>query len=185
MFEFLWLLPSIISIIAIALMFRLAILFLKKEVPFYPQKEKEQEEILPYKRRESLLTPAERVFFKVLLETISDSYHVFPKVRMADILFVPRMENKRYYHFFNKIQSKHVDFLLCDKEAMEPILAIELDDSSHKNPRRRSRDSLVNAIFESAGLPILHIPTARLYEKEAISAEIQNALSTEESPESV
>jgi len=170
MSESLWLL---LGIGVVVLAFRLALLFL--------QKKKGREEILPYKKQEFLLTPAEKEFFVVLLEAVSDSYLVFAKVRLSDIVSVPKMENKQYYHFFNKIQSKHVDFLLCDKETTKPILAIELDDSSHEKPRRRSRDSLVNAIFESASLPILHIPTAQSYEIEMLSAEIRGIFSTEES----
>ncbi|NCU42014.1 MAG: DUF2726 domain-containing protein [Candidatus Moranbacteria bacterium] len=156
------------GIIIIILVLRLALIYLKRK--------NKKEEILPYKKQESLLTSKEKEFFTFLLETISSKYFVFPKVRMCDIISVPKMENKEYYHFFNKIQSKHVDFLLCNKETLEPILAIELDDSSHKKVTRRLRDISVNAIFESANLPILHIPTAHSYEKEAISVEIQKAI---------
>ncbi|QQS61527.1 MAG: DUF2726 domain-containing protein [Candidatus Moraniibacteriota bacterium] len=173
MSESLWILLTM-GIIALAL--RLAI--------FFFQKKKKQEGILPYKKRESLLTPTEKEFFVVLLEVVSDTYFIFPKVRMSDIVSIPKMRNKEYYHFFNKIQSKHVDFLICDKETIEPILAIELDDSSHQKPSRQSRDSLVNAIFESASLPILHIPTTHLYEKNVLSAEIGRALSPKETLES-
>ena len=170
MSESLWLLLGI-GVVVLAL--RLALLLFQKK----------QEESLPYEKQTVLLTPAEKEFFVVLLEAVSDLYLVFAKVRLSDIVSVPKIENKRYYHFFNKIQSKHVDFLLCDKETTEPILAIELDDSSHKKPRRRSRDLLVNAIFKSANLPILHVPTAQSYKKEVISAEIRRVFSPEGIPQ--
>lgn len=37
------------------------------------------------------------------------------------------------------------------------ILAIELDNSSHNEPKRQGRDAFVDSSFASAGLPILHV----------------------------
>lgn len=84
------------------------------------------------------------------------------------------MTNSDFYHYQNKIQSKHVDFLICDKENIKPVLAIELDDSSHLKIDRILRDTLVDKIFESAKLPILHIKTSANYDKEKLLSQIRN-----------
>jgi hypothetical protein len=74
-----------------------------------------------------------------------------PKVSLADIFFVVRPnENMRAY---NKINRKHVDFLMCDTKKMAPLFGIELDDSSHKRPDRVDRDEFVEHTFDAAGLP--------------------------------
>ncbi len=130
----------------------------------------------PYLKKDSLLTEAERKFYLVLSEIIGNDYLIFSKVRMADLLYLPKMNNSDYYHYQNKIQSKHVDFLLCDKENIKPLLVIELDDSSHLKIDRVLRDTLVDKIFESAQMPILHIKNSTAYDNANLSSQIKAIL---------
>ena len=127
----------------------------------------------PYLKKDSLLTEAEKKFYFVLTEIIGNDYLIFSKVRMADLLYLPKMSNSDFYHYQNKIQSKHVDFLICDKENIKPILAIELDDSSHQKMDRFLRDKLVDKIFESAKLFILHVKASSDYNKENLLSQIK------------
>lgn len=126
----------------------------------------------PYLKKDSLLTEAERKFYFALTEILGNGYMIFSKVRMADLLYLPKMSNSDFYHYQNKIQSKHVDFLICDKENIKPLLAIELDDSSHSKFNRILRDELVDKIFESAKLSIIHIRTASSYSSEDLLQKI-------------
>ena len=132
---------------------------------------------LPYLKKESFLSPAEKDFYHVLSAIVGSDYLLFSKTRMSDLLYLPKLSNKDYYHYQNKIQSKHVDFLLCDKESTKPVLAIELDDSSHLKASRISRDSFVDEIFENAQLPILHIRASSSYLSDEISQKIRASLS--------
>ena len=50
-------------------------------------------------------------------------------------------------------RSKHVDFLLSDRQHVSPVLVIELDDSSHERQDVRERDREKDAILQAAGLP--------------------------------
>src|SRR5690554_700362 len=110
------------------------------------------EETLPYKLRDDFLSSAEFSFYKVLLMAIGDNYIICPKVSLADIFFVPnRRENMTYV---NKIARKHVDYLLCDKETMRPVMAIELNDQSHNRSSRKARDMFVHEVFKAAKLPL-------------------------------
>jgi len=127
----------------------------------------------PYLKKDYLLTEAEKKFYFILSEMLGNDYLIFSKVRMADLLYLPKMSNSKYYHYQNKIQSKHVDFLICDKESIKPLLAIELDDSSHSELNRIARDMLVDKIFESAKLPILHIKVSGSYDKEKLLNQIK------------
>lgn len=130
----------------------------------------------PYLKKDSLLTEAEKNFYLVLSEIIGGDYLIFSKVRMADLLYLPKMNNSDFYHYQNKIQSKHVDFLLCDKENIKPLLVIELDDSSHLKIDRVLRDTLVDKIFESAQMPIIHIKNSADYDKIALLNQIKTIL---------
>lgn len=130
----------------------------------------------PYLKKDSLLTEAERKFYLILSEIIGNDYLIFSKVRMAGLLYLPKMNNSDYYHYQNKIQSKHVDFLICDKENIKPLLVLELDDSSHLKIDRILRDTLVDKIFESAQIPILHIKNSASYDKAELLNQIKTAL---------
>ena len=116
----------------------------------------------PYHKTDHLLTPAERSFFGVLGQAIDNDLYIFAKVRLSDLLWLPQGTKNRQ-SYMNRIQSKHVDFVLCDSATTEPRLLIELDDSSHQRARRRSRDAFLNETVRRAGLPILRVPAKRSY----------------------
>ena len=130
---------------------------------------------LPYRRRDYLLTAAERSFYEVLCNVTESELHVFPKVRLADLVWMPKGTANRQAHF-NRIQSKHVDFVLCDREKLAPVLVIELDDASHEEASRRDRDTFVDTALIAAGLPILHIPAKRAYVPADLAALIEQKL---------
>lgn len=118
---------------------------------------------LPYQRRDRLVTRSELKFYRALQKAVLDEYDLFAMVRIADVLQVAQgAANRRGW--LNRILGKHVDFVLCDPQTLQPKLAIELDDISHQRPDRIERDSFVNQAFESAGLPLLRIPVAEGYD---------------------
>jgi hypothetical protein len=115
----------------------------------------------PYRIRDDFLSPAEQSFYLVLKNMMGEHLAICPKVSLADIFFVTRPnENKSAY---NRINRKHVDFLICEPKTMKPRFAIELDDSSHQRPAREERDDFVDAVFKAADLPLLHIPVLNAY----------------------
>jgi hypothetical protein len=116
----------------------------------------------PYRKTDHLLTPAERSFFGVLGQAIDSDLYIFAKVRLSDLLWLPQGTRDRQA-FLNRIQSKHMDFVLCDAATTEPRLLIELDDSSHQRARRRTRDAFVDEAVRRAGLPMLRVPAKRSY----------------------
>lgn len=134
-------------------------------------------ETLPFYKKAYLLTNTEKKFYFVLSEILGNDYLIFSKVRIADLVYLPRgINNSDFYHYQNKVQSKHVDFVLCDKENIKPLLVIELDDSSHLRPDRIDRDLLVDRIFENAKLPIKHIGVSQNYNKEDLLKKINPSL---------
>jgi hypothetical protein len=130
---------------------------------------------LPYRKRDYLLTAAERSFYEVLCSILDGQLLVFAKVRLADLVWMSKGTANRQSHF-NRIQSKHVDFVLCDREKIAPVLVIELDDSSHEADERRDRDTFVDAALSAAELPILHIPARKAYVPADLAALIQQKL---------
>jgi hypothetical protein len=129
---------------------------------------------LPYKRKDYLLSRAERSFFGVLQQAVGSDYLIFAKIRVADLLWMPKGTQGRQGHF-NRIQAKHIDFVLCDRDSVRPLLAIELDDSSHVADHRSSRDAFVNEALRTAGLPLLRIPCKAGYNVNTLTEQLRSA----------
>lgn len=105
---------------------------------FSPTNDSGEHEELPYRLRDDFLSPAELSFYRVLQTAIQSEAAVLVKVNLADIFFVARPNENRSYR--NKIDRKHVDFLLCHPVSMQPLCGIELDDNSHSRSDRRERE---------------------------------------------
>ena len=90
-------------------------------------------------------SPAERSFFGVLRQAVGTEFHVFAKVRLADIVTPQKTRSRSAWQSaFNRISSKHVDFLLCETAGLSPVAVIELDDKSHSTFEAGFRDRCVD-----------------------------------------
>src|SRR5882757_2141320 len=124
-------------------------------------------------RRRDFLSRAERSFFGALQQAVDREGLIFAKVRLADLLAPAAGEaSGGWQGAFNRIQSKHVDFVLCSLGDVVPKLAIELDDASHRQAKRRERDQFLDAACQSAGLPLLRIPAHRDYAVQQLREQI-------------
>jgi hypothetical protein len=105
----------------------------------------------PYKKQKSLLSEHEAAFFKEL-KVLADSKGllVFPKVRLADLVWVPRTYGL-YELFFRRIKARHIDFVLCEPYAFKVVCLIELDGISHDLPQQHSQDKFKDKVIKAAG----------------------------------
>lgn len=55
--------------------------------------------------------------------------HISPKVGLLDLLWLPPRMKEHPGNLTRRL--KHLDFVLCDRTRIEPLLAIELDNPSH------------------------------------------------------
>lgn len=126
-----------------------------------------------YTRRASLMSKAERSFYGVLVQAVGEEYRIFAKVRVADVLKPAKgMDRSQWRKAFNQINRKHFDFVLCERDDLRFVYAIELDDKSHENDERKSRDQLIDQACKEAGLPLIHIRAARGYAHDALRNQI-------------
>ncbi len=130
---------------------------------------------LPYQKKWYLLSPAERDFCKTLRQAAGDHYLIFAKVRLLDILWLPQNLSNRQLHM-NRMQAKHVDFVLCHPQTVAPALVIELNDASHQVPERQERDIFVNEVLRVAGVPLVRIPVKKSFSASALRGQILEAL---------
>jgi len=134
---------------------------------------------LPYALRDDFLSPAEVSFYHVLRSALGEDLRICPKVGLNDLFFVRRPKENQGYS--NRINRKHIDFVLCDARTMRPMLGIELDDSSHARGDRQERDAFVDEVFGAAGLPLVRISVRRAYTAQEIRAAVERAIGAQSS----
>lgn len=135
---------------------------------------------LPYALRDDFLSDAELSFYKVLEQALRGHYVICPKVSLQDIFFVTAKDRSQHMSYLNKINRKHVDFIICDKMTMRPLCGVELDDTSHQRQDRIERDDFVNQLFKTAGLGLLRVNNRRAYTLHEVEILIKGALYKEQ-----
>jgi hypothetical protein len=114
-----------------------------------------------------ILTEAEARFFRTLEMAVGGQYLICPQLPIWTFV-AARSAKGGAGAFTNRINLKHVDFVLVDRRSFSPIVDIELDDRSHQDERGQRRDAFVEAVMERAGLPLVQIPVAQTYDVNAI-----------------
>ncbi len=123
-----------------------------------------------YRLRDDFVSRAEASFFHTLRTVVEDRALIFPKVNLADLIYAPRQQEQRAA--WNRINRKHIDFVLCDPRTLAPVLAVELDDRSHRRPDRAERDAFLDDVLRRARLPLLRVAVRQAYSPQALTAEL-------------
>ena len=148
------------------------------------QEEKEEPipagQAYPYKLTQRIFSDKEGYFYRDV-RPIADKLGliVFTKVRLADLLTVPK-GTKDYTKWFNRIKAKHVDFVFVDREYNIKLL-VEVDDPTHNRPDRQARDEAVNEMFRQVGMEVLHLRAwGKKYGAEDLETIITNAMNVQQ-----
>ena len=123
----------------------------------------------PYHLRKDFVTKAEHNFYMVIRSIIPETVEVLAKVSLGDLFYVKSNDPSEFRTLTNKIDRKHVDFLLCDAKTMQPIAGIELDDKSHNRDDRQLRDEFVEKVYHAAKLPLVRFPAKFSYSTNELS----------------
>ncbi len=128
-----------------------------------------------YERESSLFSPDERSFLGVLNQALGQQYRIMGKVRLADVLKVKSVGNRSgWQNAFNRIQSKHVDFAVCDPATLAVKFVVELDDASHTQTKRQERDEFVNRALQATNIPVYHFSAKRTYSLQEVQKTISS-----------
>ncbi len=106
-----------------------------------------------YQARPLLTKREHQEYLKLKQYADARGWLICPKVRVYDLI-EPKKGTGKYQELKNKIQSKHVDFVLVDPE-LNVIGVLELDDSTHDREDRKQRDSFVRDALEGAGITMI------------------------------
>jgi len=146
----------------------LGIVFLIKFLSTSPLlKEEKKKSLYKYKSKDFLISRPEHEFFDILVEVVGDKYYVFTQVHLPTIL-ENKIVGQNWKGALSHINGKSVDFVICDKAYIKPLLAIELDDKSHERFDRIERDSEVERMLQEAEMPLLRFENHGNFSKEEI-----------------
>lgn len=123
----------------------------------------------PARMPESPLSKGEQAFYAPLCDVVAGQYHVMAKQSLVDVLKL------RSHPQFASIAKMHVDFLLCDPQTLTPRLAIELDDRSHRDPRRAAADEYKAQLLRDGGIPLLRQQCRAAYDVQELRERIRRA----------
>ena len=118
-----------------------------------PKKEKKFDYATAYQAKYLLTQNEWHEYKKLKIYAEERNLQICPKVRLLDL--VEPKSGDGYLSKLNKIQSKHVDFVLTDQE-MRVKAILELDDNSHNTKERKERDQFVDQVLTNTGYKIIH-----------------------------
>jgi hypothetical protein len=125
---------------------------------------------LPYYQNKFLMTQVENEFYRILQKVIPKGTIMIPQVSLSSLM----KTNDRSYR--NKIDRKSVDFVLFKEYYFNPLLIIELDDSSHQKIDRIERDHFVDLALLKANLPIIHYKLQGNFNEEHLKSLIDSKM---------
>jgi very-short-patch-repair endonuclease len=124
-----------------------------------------------YVRKQYIMSIPEHELFDVLVKILGETYNIFPQVQISSLVYAKGYDKVQYGARKNTTQ-KTVDFVICDKTLIQPLLVIELDDDSHARPDRRARDESKEKILASAGLPLLRYRKYVVFDPEDVKSKV-------------
>ena len=110
--------------------------------------------VYKYHAKQYYMTKSEGEFFRMLDKVAGDRYYIFPQAHLSAVLD-EKVTGQNWKAAFKHINGKSVDYVLCDKQSLKPVYAVELDDYTHTYKNRQERDQEVERIFQNAGIPLV------------------------------
>lgn len=137
-----------------------------------------EKDLSAFERRRYIFdSKAEADLFHMLMEMYGDRYHVFPQMAYSHIVQAKKnLPYRERFRYWNMINRKSADFVLCDKSEVVPRVVIELDGPTHQLEERKERDGFVDELMQRTGLPIRHLKLHEGTNRETVKSEVDRAL---------
>ena len=122
-------------------------------VTSYPIKLKEQSNTVTdcdkkYSKK-SVITHYEKYFYDIFEKNFGNDYKIQTQINLASVV------EKNYQNKYRNELFKNIDFGIFDKETLETLLLIEINDKTHKSKERYDRDLKVREILNQSGIKLL------------------------------
>ena len=107
-----------------------------------------------------LWSDVEKRFAGVLMKAFKQKVNVFLKVGVLDVIeLVDEPDKRRLFFWRDILGDKHFDYVVCRRETLEPLLAVELDDPSARR-KSTTADDVKATAARRAGFPLVRFSAA-------------------------
>lgn len=131
----------------------------------------------PFKRKTNLFSKVERSFLELIEQAVGSRYRVVCRVKLTDILSLRQSTDKKTAKTaLLRASGRQLDFVLCDKEDMTPVVAIDLVHNQGKEGYKSQRDWFTSGALDAARIPHLRIKVKSGYTAQEIRECIDNKL---------
>jgi len=130
----------------------------------------------PFDRKATVFTPAEKNFQNLVEQALGGRYRVLNRVKLSDIVTIRNgVSNRASQTAVNNADNKYLDFVICERDSMKLLGAIDLVDTQGKGYKIK-KDWFVSGALEAAAIPHLRIKVKASYTVEEIRTCINTRL---------
>ena len=124
----------------------------------------------PFKRKTTLFTQVERSFLELIEQAVGHQYRIVCRVKITDIISLRQNTDKKTGQTaMMRAAGRHLDFVLCNKKDMTPVVAIDLVHNTGKAGYKSQRDWFISGALDAARIPHLRIKVKSGYTPKDIS----------------
>lgn len=130
----------------------------------------------PFDRKTAIFTPAEKNFQNLVEQAMGGRYRILNRVKLADIVTIRNgVSNRASQTAANNANGKYLDFVICDRDSMKLLGAIDLVDTKGKGYKVK-KDWFVSGALEAAAIPHIRIKVKPNYTIDEIRACINSRI---------
>jgi len=130
-----------------------------------------------YKRRGEFLRESDRAMFDCLQRVLGQAYHAFVKVKLSELV-EPQVESGNRVHQLHwiKVHRQTVDFLVCRKHDMQPLVAIRLLPKTEYARRGVAAHDVIDTVLRDIGLPRITFAEKKHYDPDDLKKKLKVAM---------
>ncbi|MDO6447353.1 DUF2726 domain-containing protein [Colwellia sp. 1_MG-2023] len=130
----------------------------------------------PFEKKQVVFTAAEKNFQNLVEQALGPKYRVINRVKLSDMVTIRNgVSSKAGQTATHNADNKYLDFVICDRDTMRLLAAIDLVDTQGKGYKVK-KDWFVSGALEAATIPHLRIKVKSNYSLDEIRSCINSRL---------
>lgn len=130
-----------------------------------------------YQRRGQFLGKTHLTLFDALRNVVGQAYHVFVKVKLSELV-EPQVESGNRVHQLHwiKVHRQTIDFLICRRHDMEPLVAVRVFPKTEYARRGLSAYDVIDTVLRDIGLPKINLVEKNRYDETDLKKKLKIAM---------
>lgn len=130
-----------------------------------------------YQRRGRFLSESDRALFDALHQVLGQAYHVFVKVKLSELV-EPQVESGNRIHQLHwiKVHRQTVDFIVCRRHDMEPLVALRVFPKTEYARRGLAAYDIVDTVLRDIGLTKITLIEKKRYDVDDLKKKLKIAM---------